>query len=863
MNFAEILAYTLSPDQALREQATQALASAETENYEQYVLSLMQELTNEAGSTTVRSSAGLAIKNSLVSRNPSVQEQYSSRWFTISPENRNKIKTALLLTLSSADEFASSTAAQAIAAVAAIELPKNEWPDIVTELMSYVVSTNDNLKIASLKTIGYICESVNPNILSAQSNRILTAVIQGARSEEQNQVVRLAALQTLNNSLEFAGQNFENESERTVIMQTVCEATQSTSVDVQAAAYECLVKIMQLYYQKMQIYMEKALFELTIFGMKHEDQRIALQAVEFWSTVCDIEIDLFDDAQLYAGTDQMLNEVNFHFAERALPQILPVLLWLLTKQDEDADEDEWNVSMSAATCLSLMAQTVGDAVMPLVIPFVEGNIRNPDWHLREAAVMAFGSILEGPEPAALNPLVSQALSIIIEMVTDPVLHVRDTAAWTLGRISELQINCINLDIHLNLMITALTVGLKESPRVVANCCWALMNLSTQLCVLDGETYPLSPYVEHILTALMQVTESNTNESNSRNSAYEAIATIISTSAKDTFHVVARLSLAILDRLESTISAFTQVVGHDDQMNLLELQSNLLNVLTSAIRLLGPTFAEVADRSMTILLQILTNIGNGKSSVAEDVFLATSALINAINADFSRYMESFAPFLQSALQNFEDYQLNSIAVGIIGDICRAFGHDVAPYIEGFMHILVENLKSDYLNRDVKPAILSCFGDICLAIGPLFSQYMEITLRMLASACNMSSNLTSLDDDIVDYNNRLRSSIFDAYVGIVQGMKGQPSLEMIVSQLDGIFEFMRIVEKFGFTEEFVLKNMIGLIGDLAESLPPNVIVSYVSQEWVTNFVRRCRAAPKGSSMREVARWTKEMIKKAQVV
>ena len=43
-------------------------------------------------------------------------------------------------------------------------------------------------------------------------------------------------------------------------MQVVCEATQSQSVTVQVGAFECLVRIMGLYYDKMDYYMERALF---------------------------------------------------------------------------------------------------------------------------------------------------------------------------------------------------------------------------------------------------------------------------------------------------------------------------------------------------------------------------------------------------------------------------------------------------------------------------------------------------------------------------------------------------------------------------------------------------------------------------
>jgi hypothetical protein len=55
-------------------------------------------------------------------------------------------------------------------------------------------------------------------------------------------------------------ENMEREGERNYIMQVVCEATQSQSIPVVVGAFECLVKIMQLYYDKMGFYMEQALF---------------------------------------------------------------------------------------------------------------------------------------------------------------------------------------------------------------------------------------------------------------------------------------------------------------------------------------------------------------------------------------------------------------------------------------------------------------------------------------------------------------------------------------------------------------------------------------------------------------------------
>jgi len=47
--------------------------------------------------------------------------------------------------------------------------------------------------------------------LSSQSNDILTAVVQGARSDETNEEVTLAAMHALYNSLDFVKDNFERE----------------------------------------------------------------------------------------------------------------------------------------------------------------------------------------------------------------------------------------------------------------------------------------------------------------------------------------------------------------------------------------------------------------------------------------------------------------------------------------------------------------------------------------------------------------------------------------------------------------------------------------------------------------------------
>ena len=94
-------------------------------------------------------------------------------------------------------------------------------------------------------------------------------------------------------------------------MQVVCEATQSTNLKIQVAALQNLVKILTLYYDYMEYYMGPALFavkedlkklsysfyfilflKITMDAMKSSQDEIALQGIEFWSSVCDEEYEL-------------------------------------------------------------------------------------------------------------------------------------------------------------------------------------------------------------------------------------------------------------------------------------------------------------------------------------------------------------------------------------------------------------------------------------------------------------------------------------------------------------------------------------------------------------------------------------------
>lgn len=288
---SQILVNAQSTDRNVRGTAEKQLQLAQQQNLPAFFLALSIELSTPEKNPHTRQLAGLILKKALDAQDEVTRQQRIEQWIALDANTKLNIKARLLQTLADPAWEARHTAAQVLAKVAAIELPRNQWPELIDLLLKNMMQQDPNIKQATLETLGYICEEVEPEVINEKSNQILTAVVQGIRKDEPSTDVRLAGTTALLNALEFVRANFEKEVERNYIMQVVCEATQAQDVKTRVAAFECLVRIAALYYAKIAAWMQN-IFNLTLEAIRKDEEPVGLQAVEFWSTVCDVEIDI-------------------------------------------------------------------------------------------------------------------------------------------------------------------------------------------------------------------------------------------------------------------------------------------------------------------------------------------------------------------------------------------------------------------------------------------------------------------------------------------------------------------------------------------------------------------------------------------
>eukprot|EP00026_Physarum_polycephalum_P002372 Phypoly_transcript_02378.p1 GENE.Phypoly_transcript_02378~~Phypoly_transcript_02378.p1 ORF type:complete len:872 (+),score=134.15 Phypoly_transcript_02378:215-2617(+) len=796
-----------------------------------------------------RTAAGIILKNELSSQNDVKQKICEDNWLKLDAPMRDNIKNGIFHALGSPVVF--STAAQVCSCIAQIELPRNLWPTLIDVLLQNTTSTNGNLKKGTLQALGYICEEINPQVVESKSKNILAAITHSMRDEETDLTVKQAAAKALENALEFAKQNFTVPEERGYIMSMVARAVASPNNELKVAGYECLVKIASLYYEHLPEYMQ-GLFNLTLEAIKKEEESVALQAIEFWSTICEEETCLLEEIAEAEKLNARPESVCHHFVKGALQFLVPVILDTLKKQDEDADEDQWDVAMAGATCLTLIANCVGNDILAQVVPFVTANLGSTEWRQREAATMAFGSILEGITD--ITQIIQGVPIVVQHMQSDTSPLVKDTSAWAIGRVCQLHPKAIQGD-GVNFIMSPLLAALRDVPKVAANACWALHNIAENF--RDEETRPaevFKPYFEASVAGLLGAAERpDADESNLKASAYEAINEFIqSVETEDCRQAIIQLVPIFLTRLEKTFADQVQVLSQEDRDHVNETQGLLCSLLQTCTQKLEKDIKPFADASAALFLKVF----NTKSvSVYEEALMAFGALANATEEEFERYMPHFHPALLMGLKAWEEYTLCAIALGVVGDVCRAMQKKVAPYCDDYVSILLPVLQNQSVHKTVKPTALSCLGDIALAICGEFSKYLNPVMNILFQVA--SFEVDKNNDEMVDYQNDLRQGLFETLTGILQGLRNDNPDQFLPYAAHVVSFITDTVFKDSARSDEVTRGAVGVLGDLAHSLGSKVKPLLV-QDAVRKIVKQCANSDSEATC-DVANWTEEVISK----
>merc|ERR1719321_1351941 len=97
------------------------------------------------------------------------------------------------------------------------------------------------------------------------------------------------------------------------------------------------------------------------------------------------------------------------------------------------------------------------------------------------------------------------------------------------------------------------------------------------------------------------------------------------------------------------------------------------------------------------------------------------------------MPHFAQHLKTGLENYSDVKVCIVSLGMVGDLARGLDSQFAAYCDTIFEIAFRHLQNPSVDRKIKVAIMTVFGDVALAIQGNFDKYLGPVVGMLQEAC----------------------------------------------------------------------------------------------------------------------------------
>jgi importin subunit beta-1 len=124
-----------------------------------------------------------------------------------------------------------------------------------------------------------------------------------------------------------------------------------------------------------------------------EHDKPAKLAIELWSTFAEVELSRITQ-----------NRPHQAILSNCLESIIEIILTGLRKFDQDSQDEnldempENSLTLAAGYTLENITRVVGNFILSPLINFIQSKIISEKWGDRYIALIAFGSIIDGPDP---------------------------------------------------------------------------------------------------------------------------------------------------------------------------------------------------------------------------------------------------------------------------------------------------------------------------------------------------------------------------------------------------------------------------------------------------------------------------------
>mmetsp|Transcript_25495 Transcript_25495/g.42708 ORF Transcript_25495/g.42708 Transcript_25495/m.42708 type:complete len:899 (-) Transcript_25495:814-3510(-) len=483
------------------------------QEFNQYLAFIISSMKKEP--EQIRQQAGLLLKNN-------IHESYER----MDPKVRNYIKLKVLQTIGDESKKIRKTIGHIVTTAASKDKLKG-WQPVLKELLKMLESNKYEHVDGAFNALCKICED-EPERLDSQDlgrplNTMLPLFIKFFVHPKEP--IRRYALGAVN---QFLGPNMPQalRANMTGYLKGLFVLTKDSSVQIRKRICQAFVLLLDNEVNALLPHLKKVMeFMITSTGDKNEE--VALEACEFWTSVCEqqvhnnldpailnsylrVLVPILLKGMVYSPLDLIgrmgADEDDSHVPDRE-QDIAPRHHSAKVSSyngsggddwdDDDEDASDWNLRKCAAAALDTLATVYKDELLPFLLPMLQKSLdKKTEWQIQEAGILALGAIADGCFSGVSKHL-HHLIPYLIGQLKHPKPLIRSITCWTLSRYAKWVVKGKDDDekYFKPLMVQLLQRVLDKNKAVQEAACSAFAILEEQA---RGR---LVPYLEPILKNL--------------------------------------------------------------------------------------------------------------------------------------------------------------------------------------------------------------------------------------------------------------------------------------------------------------------------------------------------------------------------
>ncbi|ELP92914.1 hypothetical protein EIN_312860 [Entamoeba invadens IP1] len=685
--FVQAIVATQNPQ--LRAQAELQLSQFQQSNPQQYMLTLLQVISDKAQNVGVRQIAGLIFKN--LFKNRANSQTMADKWIAMNDQIRQMTHTALLGLLVEPDMNIQNLGANIISNIAVIDLKTQRWPDLINFL------TVDPT-LPKLKAISNIIEDADYPTAEPLFNPVVMLCFKIVSVSVETCVAVLDIIDHIFNFKKVT----DDPAKRNQLLQLVLSAVKQNNNDIILKSFQVINTFVDFCFANFSE-IEGVMVEVSqkILGLPCTPQVLDVQktVLNLWETVAKNELD---------QTTQTRSVIQPVFP--LLSQQIIAMIASVPSPTEDIDEND--VCFVSQDTLATMVKCVGPSVLTQMSNTIGALYTNPNWQIRFQAMSVFASLLV--ESGIKPEVISSHVLALGQLLNDQVPINRATSVYVISKVIKFYPDYFGRSEIIG--ITNKMFSMFGDVEIVTH---AIAIFFSGL----GSIERLSSYVfsqdfaGKVIHALLDATSKSRNLS---------MSTLFLTSVSDILKGSKNKGLCIemdkflLSSMQSVLFQNPEFLGYtvlvlesclmnfgDDLMNNPQLVNMHMGIAIQSFNVCPEPALILLDFLVATLKENIkpmfnTLIGKviewSRIEMRPDVFLSYILLVGdmalSAQSEFEKYCGDFVGLFLNALLNpeFEITQKNQITE-IIGDLIVVGCQNVASQIKNIIGVMYQLIRAE--------------------------------------------------------------------------------------------------------------------------------------------------------------------------